>query len=255
MLKYRSLGIIILILALPVVLLMIFRPEAAWLLIPLAATWLSLLIIGSARICSQFYLPAFCKSRTAKKVVALTFDDGPDLRITPEIMNILDNWEVKATFFLIGKKVNSFPDLAAQIVAKGHTVGIHSYSHAFWFDLFGRKKMERDLQEAQDIIRAATGVSTDLFRPPYGVTNPVLAKVVKKLKWKVIGWSVRSLDTTCSDSSRIADRVIRGLHPGAVILMHDTKELTPGAVEMIIARAKEKGYQFVGLEEMLNFSQ
>ena len=94
---------------------------------------------------------------------------------------------------------------------------------------------------------------TPSFRPPYGVTNPVVAKVVKKLGYKVIGWSVRSLDTVLKDADKITERVVERLHPGAVILMHDNRDVTPKALEMIITMAKEEGYRFVGLDELIGF--
>jgi peptidoglycan/xylan/chitin deacetylase (PgdA/CDA1 family) len=91
------------------------------------------------------------------------------------------------------------------------------------------------------------------FRPPYGVTNPTVAKVAKKLGYRVIGWSVRSLDTTIKDPVKVAERVNRRLHPGAVILMHDTRKDLPVILENVIKNALEKGYRFVGLEEMMGY--
>jgi len=111
--------------------------------------------------------------------------------------------------------------------------------------------MEQDLLKAEEIIFKSAGKRPLLFRPPYGVTNPTVAKVVKKLGYSVTGWSVRSFDTTIKNADKLAERVIKRLHPGAVVLMHDTQDVTPEAVEIIIRKATGKGYRFAGLEEIL----
>ena len=92
-----------------------------------------------------------------------------------------------------------------------------------------------------------------MFRPPYGVTNPTLARVVKKMGLVVIGWSIRSLDTMIKDPKKVAARIRKRLHPGAVVLMHDTRKDLPVILEEVIKNAKEKGYRFIGLEEMMGF--
>jgi peptidoglycan-N-acetylglucosamine deacetylase len=111
--------------------------------------------------------------------------------------------------------------------------------------------MEQDLQKADELIMKVTGNKTLLFRPPYGVTNPVLARVVKKLGYRAIGWSVRSLDTVLKDEGKVIERIKDRLHPGAVILMHDDREVTVRVIEKIIFMVKEEGYRFVGIEEMM----
>jgi len=253
MLNFRSASILMVILAVLVLLLMIFQPQSWWLLIPVATFYLLMLVLGSVDIRSGFYLQAQFKGDTSEKIVTLTFDDGPDPVNTPKILEILEKYHVPATFFVVGHKARQYEDLLMLIDQNGHLIGNHSFSHAFFFDLFGRKKMEQDLLKAEGIIKKLTGRRPLLFRPPYGVTNPTVAKVVKKLGYKVIGWSARSLDTTIKDAEKIAGRVIGKLHPGAVILMHDTQNITPAALEKVINKAKDKGYRFVGLEEMFSF--
>jgi peptidoglycan/xylan/chitin deacetylase (PgdA/CDA1 family) len=251
MLNFRSASVLTVILAVLVFLLMIFHPQYRWLLLPVTGGYLVMIIIGSVKISSGFYLQALCTGKSDGKVISLTFDDGPDGNITPLILDILGKYHIPATFFQIGNKAEKHVDLIRMIYSRGHLLGIHSYSHTFLYDFSGRRKMEQDLLKAEEIIFNATGKRPLLFRPPYGVTNPVMAKVVKMLGYKVIGWSVKSLDTTIKDADRIAERVLRKLKPGAVILMHDTRDETPIALEMIIMRAKEEGYRFAGLEEVL----
>ncbi len=250
MLKFRTAGVLAVILAVPVFLLMIFHPQYWWLLLPIIALYLVMIVMGSVNIRSGFYLQALCKGKATEKIIALTFDDGPDPVNTPLVLDILDKQHIRATFFLIGMKAEKHPGLVSLIHSEGHLTGVHSYSHSFLFDFLSSGKMEQDLSMAEGIIMKLTGKRPVLFRPPYGVTNPAVAKAVKKLGYKVIGWSVRSLDTRIKDADGIAERVTRKLHPGAVILMHDTQDATPVALEKIIKRAKEEGYRFAGIEEM-----
>jgi peptidoglycan-N-acetylglucosamine deacetylase len=213
------------------------------------------MVIGSMKICMNFYLNAYCKGETNEKVISLTFDDGPDPEVTNEVLKVLQKFKIEAAFFVIGSKAENNPDLVKQILEDGHAVGIHSYRHDFFFDFYGRKKMERDLEEGWKGGRVEEWKSGEgvLFRPPYGVTNPTLARVVKKMGLVVIGWSIRSLDTTIKDPRKVADRIKNRLHPGAVVLLHDTRKDLPGIVEEVIVFAKDNGYRFVGVEEMMGF--
>jgi len=252
MLNFRSASILMIILAVLVILLMIFRPHLWWILLPLTAIYLLMLIAGSIYISSNFYLRALCRGKKSEKVLAVTFDDGPDEIITLKVLAILEKYNIPATFFIIGKKAEKQVDMIQQIITKGHLIGLHSYGHAFFFDLYRRGKMEQDLLMAEEIMMKATGKKPLLFRPPYGVTNPILAKVLKKLGYNVIGWSVRSMDTTINDAGRVARRIIARIHPGAIIQMHDTRGITPEVLEKVIITAKDEGYRFAGLDEVLD---
>jgi peptidoglycan/xylan/chitin deacetylase (PgdA/CDA1 family) len=252
MLNHRTAGIYVIILAVAGFLLMIVNIQFGWLLAALAAVYLCLLVMGAVKICAGFYLEVFCRGNSGEKSVALTFDDGPDPEHTPQILAILAKHQVHATFFIIGEKAENQQEIVRQTITGGHSLGNHSYSHAFLFDLYGRKKMERDLLKADEVISKATGKKPVFFRPPYGVTNPTLAGVVKKLGYIAAGWSVRSLDTVLKDEEKLMERIIDRLHPGAVILMHDDRAVTARVLEKIINKIKEEGYIFVGLEEMIN---
>lgn len=250
MLTFRSASLITAILAVAIALLMFISPDFARLFILLSISYMTLLVIGSGKICSGFYLRAQCRLNTAEKAIALTFDDGPDPANTQEILAILDMHDIQATFFLIGERAERHKEIVKEIHRKGHTFGIHSYSHGFFFDLYGRKKMEQDLLRCEQVIFEITGERPVMFRPPYGVTNPVLAKVVRKLGYKVIGWSLRSFDTKIKDEEKLADRVIKGLHPGAIVLLHDDREITAKVLERIILMIKNEGFRFAGLDEI-----
>jgi peptidoglycan/xylan/chitin deacetylase (PgdA/CDA1 family) len=251
MLNFRTASIYLIILAVVGFLLMIIDIRYGWLIAVLLIIYVYLLVMGSLKICAGFYIHVFCRGSSRDNLVALTFDDGPDANFTPAILDILEKHRVPATFFIIGRHAETRIDLLQKIQKGGHSIGNHSYSHAYLFDLFSRKKMEQDLLQAQEVIMNVTGKKPVLFRPPYGVTNPVLAKVTKKLHYRVAGWSIRSLDTVINDEKKIIERVTARLHPGAVILLHDNREVTASVLEEIIVKIKKAGYQFTELEDML----
>jgi peptidoglycan/xylan/chitin deacetylase (PgdA/CDA1 family) len=260
MLNFRTANRYLLIFAAVAILLLIIDYSYGWLLVILLVLYIYLLVKGSVNICSNFYMSVFCKANTTDKLVALTFDDGPDAVFTPQILDILDKHKVTATFFVIGGRGDEKGKrgrgeegkrVLKMIYNAGHCIGNHSYSHAFFFDLFGRKKMEQDLLKTDRLIQDITGKKTLLFRPPYGVTNPILAKVVKRLGFRAIGWSVRSLDTVLKDEDKVVERIIDRLHPGAVILMHDNREMAVKVLEKVILKIKEEGYRFVSIDEMI----
>jgi peptidoglycan/xylan/chitin deacetylase (PgdA/CDA1 family) len=251
MLTYRTASLVVVILAVALSLLMIISIRFAWLLLPLGISYIYLLAMGSAKICSGFYMDVICRGDSVEKSVALTFDDGPDVKLTPRILEILDKHEVTATFFVIGHKAEDNPSLLKEIISRGHSIGNHSYSHATWFDLFGRKMMEQDLLKAEEEIMRVTGIKPVFFRPPYGVTTPILAKAVKKLGYKTVGWSVRSLDTVLKDKEKLVERITDRLHPGAIILLHDDREITAEVLEDVIMKIKDESYGFVELEKLI----
>lgn len=251
MLTFRAANKYLLFFVVAALLLMIVDPQYGWLLLILVIMYLYILVRGAMNVCSGFYLDVFCKGSTKEKIVALTFDDGPDSVHTPQILDILDKQNVKASFFIIGKKAEQNEVLIRRILEEGHIIGNHSYSHDFFFDLFGRKKMEQDLLRTDEFIEKISGAKPAYFRPPYGVTNPTVAKVVKKLGHKAIGWSVRSLDTVLKDEDKIVGRVLDRLHPGAVILLHDDRDITVKALEKMILKIKNEGYRFINLEEIM----
>jgi peptidoglycan-N-acetylglucosamine deacetylase len=250
MLNFRSLSIEFFTLGVLVMVFVIYQPWLWWILVPLFGLYLIMLIIGSIFIRINFYLKALSRGEKSEKVAALTFDDGPDSEITPKVLAILEKYNVQATFFIIGKKAKKNGVILRRMINQKHLVGLHSYKHGFFFDFYRKMDMEKDLLKTEDAITCIAGKKPLLFRPPYGVTNPTLATAVKNLDFKVIGWSVRSLDTTIKDAEKVSKRIIGKLHPGAVILMHDTQDVTPEAVEKVVIRAKEQGYRFIGLEEM-----
>lgn len=183
---------------------------------------------------------------TKSKQVVLTFDDGPHNPNTTRVLEVLKKHEVKALFFVIGKNIPGNEAVLKQIVVEGHQIGNHSFSHDHWIDLWSTKKVTEDFAACQKLI-VQYQPNNKLFRPPYGVTNPNIARAVKTLNLKSIGWNVRSYDTSIKDIEKIQKRVLSQLKPGAIILLHDRLNFMPELLESLIPAIKANGYKFVSL--------
>jgi peptidoglycan/xylan/chitin deacetylase (PgdA/CDA1 family) len=153
--------------------------------------------------------------------VALTFDDGPHPDVTPALLDRLDHRRARATFFCVGRKVAAHPDLASEVHRRGHRVENHTYGHPHGFGFYGPLAMEREIRAAQDAIAAATGRAPRLFRAPVGIRNPWLDGVLARLDLRLVSWTRRGLDTVHADASGVAARLLRGLAPGDILLLHD----------------------------------
>jgi peptidoglycan-N-acetylglucosamine deacetylase len=229
-----------------------FTPvHVGWFLLVTLLFLLSL-FYGSYFINSGFYLPVECRSVKNTTDVALTFDDGPSALTTPKILDILQSNNIRATFFCIGKKMQQHPELVQRIDREGHLIGNHSFSHHFFFDLFPKDKMRSELRVTNDITREITGHTPYWFRPPYGVTTPVLAKAIRSIGMKPAGWSLRSYDTVIKEQNRLVSKVSEKVKGGDIILLHDTERVTADSLQLIINDLKNKKLNPVRLDELLN---
>jgi len=172
--------------------------------------------------------------------------------ITPMILDILKENKVKATFFIVGSKAERHPDTLKRIDGEGHIIGGHSYSHHFFFDLFSVKKMRHEMKRTSDIVFSATGKRIRLFRPPYGVTNPTIAKAMKAMHYLSIGWSLKSRDTVIKDDTLLFSRLISNLNQGDIILFHDNKSWIVNLLKAFIPYLKENEYAIDRLDKFLN---
>ncbi|MFT3902804.1 MAG: polysaccharide deacetylase family protein [Niabella sp.] len=210
------------------------------------------LFYGSYFIHTQFYLKTYCRAETSEKLIAITFDDGPHPQNTPKILDVLKAHDAPVTFFCIGKEAAAHPQLLKRIHAEGHIIGNHSYTHGFWFDLQSAKKIEDDLQQMHDLVHQKTGVYLKWFRPPYGVTNPALRKAVQQMGYQVIGWSLRSMDTVTREEEELFQKLSGSLSPGAIVLLHDTQDVTVAVLSRFLKYVKERGYMVAPLDKLLN---
>jgi peptidoglycan/xylan/chitin deacetylase (PgdA/CDA1 family) len=199
-------------------------------------------------------MKVLCKASPQEKIVSLTFDDGPDMELTPKLLDQLHDLGIFVSFFCIGRKVNENKSLVQRMYLEGHIIGTHSYSHSDWFDFFSSARMQRELEQCSNTVFEATGKKPFLFRPPYGVINPMLKRAVKKLGLQVIGFSNRAWDTSSRNKEIIAERIMRNLNPGDIILLHDTVPETIEIIKSIVEHIKQSGYRIVPLDELLNIS-
>ena len=217
---------------------------------------LSLVILAATNPSLQIFGPVLAHGQTDQAVIALTFDDGPS-PYTAEVLNILARYQVKATFFLIGQNVERHPDLAQRIVAEGHAIGNHTYSHPLWEAVANPGKAAQELSKGAAAIQTATGVSPTLFRPPRGWRSPWMMRLARRTGYLVVTWSVSPDDWRGPPPEVIAERVLRQVRPGAIILLHDGlgtqvdphMQNTVIALPTIIEGLQVRGYRFVTVPE------
>ena len=168
--------------------------------------------------------------------VALTFDDGPDPRVTPQVLDLLDRHQVKASFFCIGEKAAAHPDLVRDIVRRGHSVENHSHRHSRAFALYGFSRLCREVEAAQSIIARITGRAPEFFRAPAGFRSPFLDAVLAQRGIRHVSWTRRGFDAVSRDPLRILQRLLRGLAAGDVLLLHDGSHArTPAGGPLVLA--------------------
>jgi peptidoglycan/xylan/chitin deacetylase (PgdA/CDA1 family) len=184
----------------------------------------------------------------AAKCVALTFDDGPG-PYTGKLLDILRESHARATFFTVGTNTAAQPELIRRMSAEGHLVGNHSWAHRNLAQQ-ATSKIADSLGRAEDAVAAAIGQTPTLVRPPYGAMSQDLCDVAGQLGLSLVTWDVDTKDQNGGKAADIADRAVRGAHPGAIILMHDIHRETVEAVSDILKRLRGKGYSFVTVPEL-----
>lgn len=186
---------------------------------------------------------------TGNKVIALTFDDGPGPH-TAHLLDILDQYGAKATFFLIGSKVSSQANVVRNIQARGHQLGNHSWSHPELPKL-PVNQIAGEIDRTNDAIKQATGVTPAILRPPYGAVNGVVLEQLRLRGMSSILWSVDTRDWADRNSDIVCSRAVAGARPGAIILMHDIHQTSVNAVPCILSALKQQGYSFVTAQGLL----
>ena len=215
------------------------------------------MVWASASIRSGVYVRAFCREKTDRKVVYLTFDDGPHPPETERVLDVLRERGARATFFLIGSKVSGNEAVLRRMLEEGHALGLHTYSHAGTFPLLSFDKMLADVNEGKHAVESVAGKKISLFRPPFGVTNPTIAKVIRTLGLQTVGWDVRSFDTMFCKSSEhsykqsghdwyvpVVERIMKQVRPGSVILLHDRLDGASELLALLLDSLAASGYDF-----------
>ena len=194
---------------------------------------------------------AIAQSQVAKPI-ALTFDDGPWANSTSQVLNILKKNKVKATFFVVGRQVQNYPQLTKQIVTDGHAIANHSWSHQY--HQFNQSTAAREIDGTTELVYKTTGVKISLFRPPGGMLNNGLATYAHQKKYAVVMWSADSLDWRYRSVSTLVNNILREAKPGGIILLHDgggDRHHTVQALPIVISQLKKRGYNFVTVPELL----
>jgi len=214
--------------------------------------WFLITLCGSFFIRWNYHLTSYhCNKNTLKHHIAITFDDGPHPKFTPKALDLLKKHNAKATFFCIGKQVEKHPEILKRILADGHSIGNHTYSHSKSFGFFNTQKVVAELKQTIQLIKDLTGKEMQLYRPAFAVTNPMIEKAVKELKVTSIGWNVRSLDTTSRSEKMILNRIIRRVSKGDTILLHDTSQKTINVLEQLLLFLQEKNLESVTVDQLL----
>ena len=195
----------------------------------------------------------YCEADAEGKTIALTFDDGPHHKYTAEILDILKKHDVKATFFTVGTNVERFPELVEREINEGHEIANHTYSHKHMADL-GESEFVSEVLMWEDTVYGHHEYSSNLFRPPEGVLTDRECEVIKNLGYDIVLWSVDTRDWAHTSVDRIVDNVITNVQNGSIVLFHDFvsgESPTPKALEIIIPKLQDMGYEFVTVSELI----
>jgi peptidoglycan/xylan/chitin deacetylase (PgdA/CDA1 family) len=201
-----------------------------------------LLIWGIFDLRLSLFVPVVNRLKTKEKKVILTFDDSPGV-CTNSILSTLEKENIHATFFLIGKNAAEHGALVKKIHESGHSIGIHTQNHSLQFPFRGQTYTKKEIEDCKTFIENITGRETLLFRPPFGITNPVIARITREMKLTVTGWTIRSLDTRINNKSHLIKRILNRLSAGAIILLHDLPH-TSDILQELITEIRKKGYGF-----------
>lgn len=210
---------------------------------------------------SQVFGQVYYQNKSQLYTIALTFDDGPNEPYTSQVLDILDRYNVKATFFLIGKNVEYYPEVAKRILASGHVIGNHSYIHDANHALY--LNPSTDIRRAQQSILRVTGVEPHLYRPPHGKKTPWELRNVKGENLVEVTWSISANEAGIKSPETLAKAITDRERHGRIILLHDgygtehgtknaDKSLTVEALPLIIEKLQQDGYRFVTVPQLFN---
>ena len=195
--------------------------------------------------------------KTDEKVIALTFDDGPHKKYTPEILDVLSKHDAKATFFIVGENAEKNPELALRIHDENHELAIHTYTHPFKTNV---SNLLKEIKQTHATIYGITGYSPVLFRPVEGQYTDAMIDAIHKEGYKVVMWSwhLDTFDWKSPGEKKIINTVLKGAKPGSVVLFHDgggNREQTVRALKKVLPELEQQGYKFVTISELLEIQR
>ena len=208
---------------------------------------------------ASLFGPTVWRGPTARRAVALTFDDGPDPQYTPQIAAVLDAYQVRATFFCIGQLLESCRPLAKSLLQAGHELENHTYSHNTGMDLFSATRLTKDLKRCQDLVGELAGALPRYFRPAVGIRNPPVHAAARALGLTVVTWTHTARDGLFALSPRRARALSERAEPGSILALHDGQRLrnpslrehTIRQLPLVLAVLKERGFSILTLTELM----
>lgn len=231
-------------------------PPPLWGALLAAGAYVAIVLAGVFVLPLRMFADAIIRGPHDARGIVLTFDDGPDPIHTRKVLDILDEHGIKATFFVIGRKVEKHPAVVRDIVARGHEVGVHGYAHDRLLSLRGSRRVRRDLEQAVRALETVTKRRPTLFRPPVGHTNPTIARIAEQLNLTVIGWSIAGYDGLArAKPKKVLSRITRKLDDGDIVLLHDAAErddhepTAPRLLMELLHAIKEKKFRVARLSE------
>ena len=221
-----------------------------WVVTALVANHLTLGLIGMwprSRLLGDNML-RLPDAATRRGEIAVTFDDGPHPEITPKVLDILDRYGAKASFFCVGEKAAAHPDIVREIVRHGHAIENHSMRHSGFFGFFGPAALRREIGAAQSVLGGIAGRPPRFFRAPIGIRNPLLDPVMARLGLHYVTWTRRGFDTIARDPAVVLKRLLEGLAAGDILLLHDRQSVHGGPIVLTVLPALLEKLSAAGLK-------
>ena len=200
----------------------------------------------------QWFGPVMRSFETTEPEVWLTIDDGPSAAHTVVLLDLLERFQARATFFVIGKNAEQNPTLVTEILARGHEIANHTYTHpagSFWFA--GPGRIAAEIDRCAELLRAAPDRPARFFRAPVGLKNIFVHPELDRRHLDLIGWTIRGLDTIRRDPAQVAKRIAGGIKPGAIVVLHEGQRtekdpgFNPRCLELTLSALAEKGYRCI----------
>lgn len=202
---------------------------------------------------TEYSEEVFINGQTEEKKICLTFDDGVDSKITPKVLDVLKQYNVKGSFFFIGETLERHADIVKRAFNEGHLVLNHSWSHPHLSKMIDENTVKDEILLTEDQLYNIIGKRPAIMRPPYGDIDKEVITCIANNNYKIVLWSIDTLDWSQREKDNIVNNIVRNVRPGDIVLMHtnDTKQATLDALPAIITTLKESGYEFVDVSEML----
>lgn len=248
--RFKYLNRIILSLLFTGAFLSVYNIVSPWLVLGFILGYVTFLLIVSTNIRLNFFVYGLHNNPFEEDDrIALTFDDGP-VENTLQILEVLDKYHVKASFFCIGKNIEKNPEIFKLIIEKGHFIGNHTYTHTRTMGFLSTGRLVEEITKCDEVCKRFGDITPKTFRPPFGIINPQTKRALKSTGHVVIGWNIRSYDAIINSETVVLKHVLGNIKPGDVILMHDTNERTVEILEQLLLFLRSNNYRPVRVDTL-----